>query len=108
MRPDEMYYGDGTITGNVGCRTVTLIIESLSDCDIPVTSHDHFFEVNKWPWFDRAHAFGMHLNIPPGTTIRFESGEQRQVRLVEFGGAKCLIGFAGLTRGHRASWILAR
>jgi urease subunit beta len=99
MRPGEVYYGDGTITGNVGRCTVTLIIESLSDRDIPVTSHYHFFEVNKWPRFDRAQAFGMHLNIPPGTTIRFEPGERREVRLVEFGGGQRLIGFAGLTRG---------
>jgi urease beta subunit len=42
----------------------------------------------------------MHLDIPPGTTIRFEPGEQRQVRLVEFGGGQRLIGFAGLTQGQ--------
>jgi urease beta subunit len=100
MRPGEAAYGAGTITGNTGRRTVTLAVENTSDRDIQVTSHYHFFEVNKRLRFDRAQAFGMHLDIPPGTTIRFEPGERREVRLVEFGGGKRLIGFAGLTRGQ--------
>jgi urease beta subunit len=100
MRPGEVDYGEGTITGNAGRRTVTLTVENTSDRDIQVTSHYHFFEVNKRLRFDRAQAFGMHLDIPPGTTIRFEPGERREVRLVEFGGGKRLIGFAGLTHGQ--------
>jgi urease beta subunit len=100
MRPGEVYYGEGNIIGNASRRTLTLIVESLSDRDIQVTSHYHFFEVNKRLRFDRAKAFGMHLDIPPGTTIRFEPGERREVRLVEFGGGQRLIGFAGLTRGQ--------
>jgi urease/urease subunit alpha len=64
-----------------------ITVENMSDRDIQVTSHYHFFEVNKRLRFDRAQAFGMHLDIPPGTTIRFEPGERREVRLVEFGGS---------------------
>ena len=100
MIPGEMSYQPGTIIGNAGRRTVTITVENLSDRDIQVTSHYHFFEVNKRLRFDRAQAFGMHLDIPPGTTIRFEPGERREVRLVEFGGGKRLIGFAGLTNGQ--------
>ena len=100
MIPGEMSYQPGTIIGNAGRRTVTITVESLADRDIQVTSHYHFFEVNKRLRFDRAQAFGMHLDIPPGTTIRFEPGERREVRLVEFGGSKRLIGFAGLTHGQ--------
>jgi urease beta subunit len=100
MPPGEILYREGTITGNAGCRTITMTVENTSDRDIQVTSHYHFFEVNKQLRFDRAQAFGMHLDIPPGTTIRFEPGERREVRLVEFGGGKRLIGFAGLTRGQ--------
>jgi urease beta subunit len=100
MRPGEVSYRDGTIIGNAGRRTVTITVENLSDRDIQVTSHYHFFEVNKRLRFDRAQAFGMHLDIPPGTTIRFEPGERRDVRLVAFGGGKRLIGFAGLTNGQ--------
>jgi urease subunit beta len=100
MIPGEVSYQPGTIIGNAGCRTVTIAVESMSDRDIQVTSHYHFFEVNKRLRFDREQAFGMHLDIPPGTTIRFEPGERREVRLVEFGGGKRLIGFAGLTNGQ--------
>ena len=100
MIPGEMSYQPGTIIGNAGRRTVTITVENLSDRDIQVTSHYHFFEVNKRLRFDRVQAFGMHLDIPPGTTIRFEPGERREVRLVEFGGGKRLIGFAGLTNGQ--------
>jgi urease beta subunit len=100
MVPGEVSYLPGTIVGNAGGRTVTIVVENLSDRDIQVTSHYHFFEVNKRLRFDRAQAFGMHLDIPPGTTIRFEPGEQREVRLVGFSGGRRLIGFAGLTRGQ--------
>src|SRR5262245_5243902 len=100
MIPGEIHYRSGTIIGNAGRRTVTITVESRADRDIQVTSHYHFFEVNKRLHFDRAQAFGMHLDIPPGTTIRFEPGEQREVCLVEYGGGKRLIGFAGLTNGQ--------
>jgi urease beta subunit len=100
MIPGEVSYQPGKIIGNAGRRTVTITVENLADRDIQVTSHYHFFEVNKRLRFDRAQAFGMHLDIPPGTTIRFEPGERREVRLVEFGGGKRLIGFAGLTNGQ--------
>jgi urease beta subunit len=100
MIPGEVSYQPGTIIGNAGRRTVTITVESTSDREIQVTSHYHFFEVNKRLRFDRAQAFGMHLDIPPGTSIRFEPGEQREVRLVEFGGGRRLIGFAGLTNGQ--------
>jgi len=100
MIPGEVSYQPGRIIGNAGRRTVTITVENLSDRDIQVTSHYHFFEVNKRLQFDRTQAFGMHLDIPPGTTIRLEPGERREVRLVEFGGGKRLIGFAGLTNGQ--------
>jgi urease beta subunit len=100
MIPGEVSYQPGRIIGNAGRRTVTITVENLADRDIQVTSHYHFFEVNKRLRFDRAQAFGMHLDIPPGTTIRFEPGERREVRLVEFGGGMRLIGFAGLTNGQ--------
>jgi urease beta subunit len=100
MIPGEVDYRSGTIIGNAGRRTVTITVESLSDRDIQVSSHYHFFEVNKRLRFDRAQAFGMHLDIPPGTTVRFEPGERREVRLVEYGGGRRLIGFAGLANGQ--------
>jgi urease beta subunit len=107
MIPGEVSYQPGTIIGNAGRRSVTITVESTSDRDIQVTSHYHFFEVNKRLRFDRAQAFGMHLDIPPGTSIRFEPGEQREVRLVEFSGGRRLIGFAGLTNGQANEEIKA-
>ena len=100
MIPGEISYRPESITGNAGRRAVTIVVENTADRDIQVTSHYHFFEVNKRLRFDRAQAFGMHLDIPPGTSIRFEPGERRDVRLVEFGGGRRLIGFAGLTQGQ--------
>jgi urease beta subunit len=100
MPPGEILYREGTITGNAGRRTLTIMVENTSDRDIQVTSHYHFFEVNKRLRFDRGRAFGMHLDISPGTTVRFEPGERHEVRLVEFAGGKRLIGFAGLTNGQ--------
>src|SRR5262245_8794109 len=100
MIPGEIGYRPGTIIGNAGRQTAIITVENTSDRDIQVTSHYHFFEVNKRLRFDRVQAFGMHLDIPPGTAIRFEPGEQREVRLVEFSGGKRLIGFAGLTNGQ--------
>lgn len=100
MPPGEMIYRTGTIAGNAGRRTVLITVENTSDRDIQVTSHYHFFEVNRRLRFDRAQAFGMHLDIPPGTTVRFEPGERRDVRLVEFAGGKRLVGFAGLTNAQ--------
>ncbi len=100
MQPGEIIYQPGTIVANAGRRTATIVVENTSDREIQVTSHYHFFEVNKRLRFDRAPAFGMHLDIPAGTTVRFEPGERREVRLVEFGGGRRLIGFAGLTRGQ--------
>ena len=90
MTPGELRYQSGTMTGNAGRRALTIVVDNTSDREIQVTSHYHFFEVNKRLRFDRAQAFGMHLDIPPGTTIRFEPGERREVRLVEFGGGKRL------------------
>ena len=100
MEPGEVSYLEGVIIANAGRQTVTIVVENTSDRDIQVTSHYHFFEVNKRLRFDRSMAFGMHLDIPPGTTVRFEPGERREVRLVEFGGGKRLVGFAGLTNGQ--------
>jgi len=100
MIPGEVCYQPGTITGNAGRRALTIVVDNTSEREIQVTSHYHFFEVNKRLRFDRAQAFGMHLDIPPGTTIRFEPGERREVRLVEFAGGKRVIGFAGLTHGQ--------
>jgi urease beta subunit len=65
-----------------------------------VGSHFHFFEVNRQMKFDRSKAYGMRLHIPAGTAVRFEPGEEKQVTLVAFGGAKKIVGFNNLVDGY--------
>jgi urease subunit gamma/beta len=70
---------------------------------IQVGSHYHFFEVNRALEFDRAKSYGMHLDIPAGTAVRFEPGESKQVTLVEFGGTGEIYGLNSLTNGSTRS-----
>lgn len=85
---------------NVGRRTATVTIRNTGDRPIQVGSHFHLFEVNRYLEFDRAAAFGMHLNIPATTAIRFEPGDSREVEIVEYGGKQRIIGFNNLTDGY--------
>jgi len=64
-----------------------------------VGSHTHFFEVNRALDFDRRRAYGFRLNIPAGTSVRFEPGDRRQVELVELGGRQIVYGFQGVVQG---------
>jgi urease subunit gamma/beta len=76
-------------------------LEVVNDGPVPVgvTSHFHFFEVNRDLRFDRAAAWGQRLAIPPGVKVFFAPGEQRTVRLVPFGGARVIRGHGGLVDG---------
>lgn len=80
-------------------RVVCLEVSNTGDRPVQVGSHFHFFEVNRALCFDRAQAFGCHLNIPATTAIRFEPGDRREVELVPFGGKQRLVGFNGLVQG---------
>jgi urease subunit gamma/beta len=112
--PGEFVLGEGVIEINAGRRTVVLRAVNTGDRPIQVGSHYHFFEVNRALDFDREKSFGMHLDIPAGTAVRFEPGEEREVTLVEFGGRKELRGLNGLTEGtvnedtQRAALLRAR
>ena len=85
---------------NIGRPTTKLRVRNRGDRPIQVGSHFHFFEVNRYLEFDRAKAFGTHLNIPATTAIRFEPGDSREVELVPFAGKQRLIGFNSLTMGY--------
>lgn len=91
---------DTPIEYNGGRKTVRLTVRNTGDRPIQVGSHFHFFEVNRYMEFDRPQAFGMHLNIPATTAIRFEPGDQREVELVAFGGKQRIIGFNNLVMGY--------
>lgn len=82
---------------NAGRRTRSLTVSSVSDRPIQVGSHFHFFEVNRLLVFDRAAAWGYRLNIPSGTSVRFEPGEEKTVELVELGGSKRVFGLNDLS-----------
>lgn len=99
MKIGEIICKDREITINEGRKTVNIKISNIGDRPIQVGSHFHFFEVNKLLSFKRENAFGMRLNIPSGTSVRFEPGEEKEVSLVEFGGKKQAYGLNALTEG---------
>jgi urease subunit beta len=77
----------------------TLKVRNTGDRPIQVGSHFHFFEVNRALEFDRAAAFGLHLNIPSSTALRFEPGDEREVQLVPYAGRRAVFGFNNLVDG---------
>jgi urease subunit beta len=90
----------GDIQANVGRRTAAVVVRNTGDRPIQVGSHFHFYEVNRALEFDRDAARGMRLNIPAGTAVRFEPGEEKEVMLVEYGGARVVFGHNGLVNGE--------
>ena len=80
-------------------KVTTLKVRNNGDRPVQIGSHFHFFEVNPALEFDRAAAFGQHLNIPASTALRFEPGDEREVRLVPYGGKRAVYGFNNLVDG---------
>jgi urease beta subunit len=99
MIPGEYFLASEPVMANAGRRTELLEVANIGDRPIQVGSHFHFFEVNKSLRFDRARAFGMRLNVPAGTAVRFEPGDSKEVTLVELGGTAKVYGLNGLTNG---------
>ena len=99
MKPGEILLARGEIELNAGRRTVTLEVANTGDRPIQVGSHYHFFETNPALAFERVKAFGMRLDIPAGTAVRFEPGQTREVRLVAYAGARIVHGFRGAVNG---------
>jgi urease beta subunit len=99
MHPGEYLLEEGEIQANVGRRTATVLVRNTGDRPIQVGSHFHFFEVNPALKFERAEAYGCRLNIAAGTAVRFEPGEEKEVTLVEFAGARSVFGHNGLVNG---------
>lgn len=101
--PGQYYLSDKPISANLNKHTVSINVANTGDRPIQVGSHTHFFEVNKALEFPRKISYGYHLNIPAGTSIRFEPGETRNnIELVEFTGKKTVYGFNGLVNGPLA------
>src|SRR3954470_6429218 len=105
MIPGEYILRPEPIELNAAQPRVRLRVDNHGDRPVQVGSHAHFFEVNRYLRFDRALAFGMRLDIPSGTAMRFEPGDEKDVTMVEFGGAHVAKGMNGLTREDtRSAW----
>ena len=99
MIPGEILVAEGDIVLNEGRPTITLRVENSGDRPVQVGSHYHFFEVNPALVFDREKARGFRLNIVSGTAVRFEPGQDREVELVAYAGAREVYGFRGEIMG---------
>ena len=99
MIPGELLVEAGEIELNANRETVTLNVANLGDRPIQVGSHFHFWETNSALSFDRDRARGMRLDIPSGTAVRFEPGDEREVTLTPFVGHRQVYGFNGRVNG---------
>jgi len=99
MIPGEYDTASGDIEINPGRTRVTVRVANTGDRPIQVGSHYHFFETNAALRFDREKARGFRLDIPAGTAVRFEPGQERDVTLVSYVGDRRVFGFRGLVMG---------
>lgn len=99
MIPGEILTDGPDLILNPGRRTTTVLVQNTAERPIQVGSHYHFAETNAALRFDRDAAKGMRLNIPSGSAVRFEPGQQRTVELVDYAGDRVVYGFRGLTQG---------
>jgi urease beta subunit len=98
--PGEVIPGPGDIVAFEGRQTVELIVANTGDRPIQVGSHCHFFEANRALRFDREKAYGYRLQVPAGTAVRFEPGEDKRVTVVSIGGNRVAYGINGLVNGR--------
>lgn len=100
MIPGEFFPAEGEILLNEGCETLTFTVANTGDRTVQIGSHYHFFEANRALAFDRASAKGFRLDIPAGTTVRFEPGQTREVQLVAYRGNRIVKGFNAQVHGR--------
>jgi urease subunit beta len=100
MIPGELIVKPGEIELNAGRPTLKVKVANTGDRPIQIGSHYHFYEVNKALQFKREETKGMRLNIPAGTAVRFEPGDEREVELVTLAGSREIYGFNGLVEGQ--------
>ncbi len=98
--PGEVILGEGDIIAFKGQQLVELTVSNHGDRPIQVGSHCHFFEANRALRFDREKAYGFRLQVPAGTAVRFEPGEDKRVILVMIGGNRVAYGINGLVNGR--------
>ena len=99
MIPGQMLVAEGDIEMNVGRATCKVTVANTGDRPVQIGSHYHFAETNAALRFDRQAARGFRLNIPAGTAVRFEPGQEREVELVALAGDRIVCGFTGAVMG---------
>ncbi len=99
MNPGEIITPDGDLEANGGLETKSLRVSNTGDRPVQVGSHFHFFEANPALHFERAAARGFRLNIPAGTAVRFEPGDERSVELVALAGEREVYGLNARING---------
>ena len=100
MIPGEVIYADEDILCNQGRDHVVLSVENTSRYPVYVTSHYHFFEVNRRLSFDRRAAYGRRLDVPSGSGVRWEPGQIVEVRLTDIAGRRQVYGYQGFVNGY--------
>ena len=106
MIPGEYILSQEPVICNDGRETIKVSVRNTGDRPCQIGSHTHFFEVNRALDFPRKETFGYRLNIPAGTSIRFEPGDTKDVELCKIGGSRVCFGFNGLTMGSLNSSIV--
>jgi urease subunit beta len=100
MTPGEYILDGPDLELNAGRPVVTISVTNTGDRPVQIGSHYHFFESNKALVFDRAKAYGTRLDLPSGTSVRFEPGDTKDVNLIPYGGRRVVYGFNALVSGR--------
>lgn len=99
IEPGEYFVSEGEIALNENKELTTIQVENRGDRPVQIGSHYHFFEVNKELDFNRSEAYGKRLDVPAGTSVRFEPGSSKEINLIDFSGKRYMSGFNGLVEG---------
>jgi urease subunit beta len=99
MIPGEYLCDGPDLELNAGREPLSLEVNNTGDRPVKIGAHYHFFEVNRALVFDRVKAYGMRLDLPAGTSVRFEPGDVKEVRLIPYAGRRMVYGFNGLVNG---------
>ena len=99
MIPGEIFPADGDLVLNADRAAITLMVANTGDRPVQVGSHYHFAESNAALDFDRTAAYGRRLDIAPGTAVRFEPGQRREINLIEMSGGRRVFGFTNQVMG---------
>ena len=100
MVPGEVILGEGTIKYNEGREAIKIKVKNEADRPVQVGSHFHFYEVNTGLKFDREKAYGKRLDIPAGTAVRFEPGDEKEISLIDIAGVRRVYGLNNQVDGY--------